>query len=130
MMEKRILGRTGLEVGVVGLGVEHITQTHENVDEIFDVAVNGGVQYFDMFTDPLEWMPRVWEVMGPAIKRHRDRLVLALHWGFIFGEPLDQCKHHFDLALDDVGNTHKYPNNQRGKCPSPITSSARQSLRA
>ena len=35
-MEKRILGRTGLEVGAIGLGVEHLTPERENMDEVFE----------------------------------------------------------------------------------------------
>ena len=43
--EIRKLGRTGLEVGVIGLGVEHMTLSSENMDAVIDLAVSAGVTW-------------------------------------------------------------------------------------
>ena len=104
-METRVLGRTGLEVGVVGLGTEHLTANRENMDTVLDLAVAAGVNYIDLvYNDPSDAHADYWEAMGPAIRRHRECLVLALHWGFIFHEPVDHCQRCFDEALDRLGN--------------------------
>jgi predicted aldo/keto reductase-like oxidoreductase len=104
-METRRLGRTGLEVGAIGLGTEHLTVNRENMDAVFDLAVPAGVNYIDLvYNDPSDAHADYWEAIGPAIRRHRERLVLTLHWGFIYHEPVDHCQHCFDQALDRLGN--------------------------
>jgi predicted aldo/keto reductase-like oxidoreductase len=104
-METRKLGRTGLEVGVIGLGTEHLIDTRENMDAVLDLAVSAGVNYIDVvYNDPVDDHARQWEAIGPALRRHRERLVLCLHWGFLFHEPLDRCQRCFDQALDRLGN--------------------------
>ena len=106
-METRTLGRTSVEVGVVGLGTEHLTTTRENMDAVFDLAVPAGVNYVDVvYNDPLDAHADYWEAIGPALRRHRDRLVLSLHWGFVYHEPVDRCQRCFDQALDLLGNDY------------------------
>ena len=54
-MGTRTLGRTGLEVGVIGLGTEHLSANRENMDAVFDLAVEAGVNYIDLiYNDPLD----------------------------------------------------------------------------
>jgi predicted aldo/keto reductase-like oxidoreductase len=104
-METRILGRTGLEVGVVGLGTEHLTFNRENMDAVLDLVVPSGVNYVDLvYNDPSDAHADYWEAIGPAVRRHRERLVLCLHWGFVYHEPVDHCQRCFDQALDRLGN--------------------------
>ena len=104
-METRILGRTGLEVGVIGLGTEHLTFNRENMDAVLDLAVPAGVNYIDLvYSDPLDAHADYWQAIGPAVRRHRERLVLCLHWGFVYHEPVDRCQCCFDQALDLLGN--------------------------
>jgi predicted aldo/keto reductase-like oxidoreductase len=104
-METRTLGRTGLEVGVIGLGTEHLDTTQENMDEVLDLAVSAGVNYIDvLYNDPTDLHTDYWEAIGPALRRHRQRLVLTLHWGSIYHEPIDQCQQCFEHCLDRLGN--------------------------
>jgi uncharacterized protein len=104
-METRYLGRTRLEVGVIGLGTEHLTADRENMDAVLNMAVAAGVNYIDLVNnDPVDAHADYWEAIGPAIRRHRERLILTLHWGFIYHEPIDHCQRCFDQALDRLGN--------------------------
>jgi predicted aldo/keto reductase-like oxidoreductase len=106
-MVKRILGRTGLEVGVIGLGVEHLRPDRENMGEVLDLAVSAGVDYVDLvYNDPIDLHVAEWEAITPALRRHRDHLTLAAHWGFVYHEPIDRCHKCFELVLDRVGNDY------------------------
>jgi predicted aldo/keto reductase-like oxidoreductase len=106
-MEKRILGRTGLQVGVIGLGVEHLRAEQRNMSEVFDLAVSAGADYVDLvYNDPTGIHRDEWEAITPALQRHRDRLTLAAHWGFVYHEPIDHCRKCFELVLDRVGNDY------------------------
>jgi predicted aldo/keto reductase-like oxidoreductase len=104
-METRTLGRTGLEAGVIGLGTEHLIARSENMDAVLDQAVPAGVNYVDLvYNDPSDAHAEYWEAIGPALRRHRERLVLCLHWGFVYHEAVDRCQRCFEQALDLLGN--------------------------
>lgn len=110
-MEKRTLGRTGFEVGVIGLGTEHIIPEQGNTDAIIDLAVKAGLNYIDLlfndlFTDVFEGVGDYWDALGPAIRRHRDKLVLCLHWGSLYEQPLDLCQEAFATTLKYLGNDY------------------------
>ena len=111
LMEKRTLGRTGLEVGIIGLGTEHIIPEPGNADAILDLAVEAGLNYIDLifndlFADIFEGVGDYWDALGPAIRRHRDNLVLCLHWGTLYEQPLDLCQDAFDTTLKYLGNDY------------------------
>lgn len=106
-MEKRALGRTGLQVGVIGLGVEHLSTEERNMDEVLDLAVSAGVDYIDLvYNDPTDLHVEEWDAIAPALRRHRDSLILAAHWGFIYHEPIDRCRKCFEQVLERVGNDY------------------------
>ena len=106
-LETRTLGRTGIEVNVIGLGTEHMPANRKNMNAVLDLAVSGGVNYIDLFTDPSSGTFADYiEAIGPAVRRHRERLALCLHWGALYHEPIDQCQLAFDQALERLGSNY------------------------
>ena len=104
-METRILGQTNLEVGVIGLGTEHLIDTRGNMEAVLDLAVPAGVNYVDLvYNDPSDAHAAYWDAIGPAIRRYCQRLVLCLHWGFVYHEPVDRCQRCFDQCLEHLAN--------------------------
>jgi len=74
----RKLGRSGLDVGVVGLGAEYLEHaSRETVLAVVDEAVAGGVNYIDLFMPS----PDVRDNLGIALKGRRDRVMVAGHLG-------------------------------------------------
>ena len=76
-MEKRILGRTGMEVTALGLGCYQITShfggTYESAAEILDYAAQAGINYFD--TAPMYGYGESEELIGRALRRHPDKRI-------------------------------------------------------
>ena len=104
-MKTRTLGKTELEVGVIGLGTEHLDTSRKNMDEVFELAVDSGVNYIDvLYNDPTDLHADYWDAIGPALRRHRKKLILALHWGSVYMEPIDHCQRCFEQCLDRLGN--------------------------
>jgi len=104
-METRTLGRTGIEAGVIGLGTEHLLADRENMNALLDLAVSGGVNYIDLFSDPSAGKYSDYiDAIGPAIHPHRKHLVLCLHWGLTYNEPFEQCQRGFAQALERMGD--------------------------
>ena len=101
-METRTLGRTGLQVGTIGLGTEHIESQAETQREILRLSVEAGVNYIDL----LYVEPEYWESYGPILRPFREQLVLAAHWGSGPVYDLDFCQRTFEDMLSKVGNDH------------------------
>jgi predicted aldo/keto reductase-like oxidoreductase len=101
-MEYRKLGKTGPNVGVIGLGTEHIEQTDETMGGILAAAVEAGVNYVDLLYVESDY----WDAFGPLIRSYRDKLVLAAHWGSGPRYDLDFCRRTFTNMLAHVGNDH------------------------
>lgn len=98
-MEIRKLGRTGLEVGVLGLGTEHFDPSPQVRDRILGLAVDAGVNYVDLLYPD----PDYWQAFGPVLEPYRHRLVAAAHWGAGQGTGVDEAQHFFDALLPHLG---------------------------
>ena len=106
-MEYRKLGRTGLDVGIIGLGTEHLEQSPETMAEVLHTAVEAGANYVDLlFIDVHGSDSGFWEHFGPALRSYRDRLVVAAHWGSGPRWEMDYCVRCFDDVLAHVGNSY------------------------
>ncbi|MFH1572127.1 MAG: aldo/keto reductase [Gemmatimonadota bacterium] len=76
----RPLGRTGVEVGVVGLGCEHLVGLDRGqITAIVAAAVDRGASYLDIFMPQAE----VRDDLGHALAGRRDRVLLAGHLGAV-----------------------------------------------
>jgi predicted aldo/keto reductase-like oxidoreductase len=77
-MEFRKLGRTNLDVSVIGLGTEHLNkQSRETVVTVIQEAIERGVNYFDLLFAFHEYLDN----MNAAFTGRRDRVVLTGHLG-------------------------------------------------
>jgi len=77
-MRRNKLGATGLDVSIIGLGLEHLQfKEADKVVPVVHRAIEGGINYFDL----LVGSPEVKDVFALALKGHRDDLVLAAHLG-------------------------------------------------
>jgi len=77
-MEYRPLGETGLNVGVIGLGVEHLKKKPVgDVARVIREAVGGGVNYIDLVWSFSDVIRGVAEGVGGS----RDDVHLAVHLG-------------------------------------------------
>jgi predicted aldo/keto reductase-like oxidoreductase len=105
-VEIRELGTTGIEVDAIGFGTEHLPPDADIIAEIVETAVErGGPRFVDVLQiDPAGDGAYVWDGLGPIIREHRDKLVLACHWGIGYLYDLDSCKRTFPDALAHVGN--------------------------
>lgn len=82
-MNRRILGRTGLSVGVIGLGMEHLeNESRETVVSVVREAAEGGAEWFDLFMAT----PGIRDSMGEAVRGIRDRVRIAGHLGAVLAD--------------------------------------------
>jgi uncharacterized protein len=100
MMEMRTLGRTGLEVGVIGLGTEHLERNRAVMDRVLGMATDAGSNYVDLLYVEEDY----WAEFGPLYRAYRDRLTLAAHWSSGPVWDLDFCRRTFENMLANVGN--------------------------
>ena len=90
-MEKRTLGKSGLEVSALGFGCMGLsfgfgpaTEKQEAI-KVIRAAYEGGVTFFDTAE---AYGPKVnEEVVGEALEPFRDKVVIATKFGFINGVP-------------------------------------------
>jgi aryl-alcohol dehydrogenase-like predicted oxidoreductase len=73
---RRPLGRTGLEVSILGVGGYHIGSAEDEptAKRIVDQAIDEGINFFDNCWDYHEGKSEEW--MGAALEGKRDRVVL------------------------------------------------------
>ncbi len=116
-MNYRTLGRTGLQVGEIGLGCEaFVNLSMEAAADLLDLAIDAGVNYFDLFSPE----PHVRGAFGQAMQGRREKFILQAHIcsAWIDGQykrtrNMDQVKASFADLLDrlrtsyvDVGMIH------------------------
>src|SRR6201990_32367 len=91
-MEKRILGKSGLEVSALGLGCMGLSfgfgpATEKQVGiALIRTAVERGVTFFD--TAEVYGAYTNEELVGEALEPFRDQVVIATKFGFKDGKPL------------------------------------------
>lgn len=76
----RDLGKTGLKIGEIGLGTEHLGRTSKaraSIVRVVEKAVDNDINYFDLIFNFKEYLDNY----GVAFRDHRDELVLACHLG-------------------------------------------------
>ncbi len=77
-MRYRKLGKTAVDVGVVGLGAEHLEHaTRDTVISVVNEALDQGVNYIDLFMAS----PNVRDNFGIALKNKRNEVIIAGHLG-------------------------------------------------
>lgn len=82
MMKYRKLGRTQVDVGIIGLGAEYLEHASRDiVVSVVDAALDRGVNYIDLFMAS----PGVRDNFGIALKNNRHKVMIAGHLGAAFG---------------------------------------------
>ena len=77
-METRTLGRTGVDVGCIGLGTEYlVAQPRETVVSVVRSAVQEGINYIDILFPYHDYL----ENMAAALEGIRDRVLITAHLG-------------------------------------------------
>lgn len=117
-IEKRLLGRTSLKVGVLGIGASPLGReelSQAQVNDVIAAAVDHGVNYLD--TAPIYGQSE--RRLGPALKGRRDRFVLVTKveatsrqdttWQVQESLQKTQAE-YFDLVhIHNVGRTDRFP---------------------
>lgn len=102
----RKLGRTNLQVGVIGLGGEWFNDKPQQViDEIMDTAIQNGVNYIDIFMP----QPETRKAIGKALANRRDKMLIQGHLCTVMqgGQyertcEIDKVKASFESLLSDL----------------------------
>jgi len=77
-MKYRKMGRQGTEVGIIGLGAEHLENaSRETITSVLDIAMEAGVNYTDLFMAS----PDVRDHFGAALAGRRERMMITGHLG-------------------------------------------------
>src|SRR6266498_3637601 len=104
-LEKRTLGRQGLEVSAIGLGCMGMSQSYGPADETESIAtIHRAIELGCTFLDTAEvYGPYTnEELLGRALKGRRDQVILATKFGFRIeqGPGLDSRPEHIHQAVE------------------------------
>jgi len=103
-MERRALGHTGLRVGEIGLGTEHLSLDAATMEAVLGSAVDAGADYVDLlYCHPRTRHAEFWEAFGPALAPRRESFILAAHWGNPGPGDIDECERAFADTLPLIG---------------------------
>lgn len=92
----RKLGRTGIDVGVVGLGAEYLEYApRETVTSVVDELIDRGVNYIDLFMAS----PAVRDNFGEALAGKRQQVLIAGHLGAIMQDGQYCCSRDRQLSI-------------------------------
>lgn len=96
-MEKRMLGKTGLQVTVLGFGGIPIQRlSPEEAQKVIRTALDNGINYIDTARSYTDSEPKI----GLAIKGKRDRLILASK---SMARSADKMAAEVDKSLQELG---------------------------
>ena len=90
-MQKRTLGKSGLEVSAIGLGCMGLSYGYgpatekEQAIKLIRAAYEHGVTFFDSAEAYGPWLNE--ELLGEALAHFRDKVVIATKFGFVDGKP-------------------------------------------
>src|SRR5271156_6414682 len=90
-MQKRTLGKSGLEVSALGLGCMGLSYGYGPATEkdqaikLIRTAFESGITFFDTAEAYGPYLNE--EVVGEALQPVRDKVVIATKFGFIYGKP-------------------------------------------
>lgn len=109
-MQTRTLGRTGLTVGVIGLGTEYLVDVpRDTVVSVVSQAVARGVNYFDV----LFAHPHYLDNFGAAFKGLREKVLITGHLGSALQDgqyrrsrDVAECEELFHDLLRRLGTDH------------------------
>ena len=81
MINKRILGRTGLSVGEVGIGCEGFSKaTKELSYDMMSACLENGMDYIDIYASD----PNIRDNIGYAINGRREKFIIQAHVGTVW----------------------------------------------
>ena len=99
-MQYRKLGRTGMDVSVIGLGSEHLVgKPYKQVERVVHACLDREVNIMDLFM-PQEEVRRD---IGRALGGRREKMIIQGH----IGSTLASIKNQMDISRD-VGEAKKY----------------------
>ena len=77
-MQYRKLGKTNIDVSIIGLGPEHlVNKPYSQVEEVVRGALDRGINFMDLFMPQEE----IRKDIGKALKGHRDKMIIQGHIG-------------------------------------------------